>query len=64
MEELISIPETARRLGVSDTVVRKLAKRGALTPAKVDTLGKQTRRYFRASDVETLRLSRGGETKV
>jgi hypothetical protein len=64
VEELISIPVTAERLGVSETVVYKLVKRGDLSPAKVEQVGKQTRRYFRAGDVEALRQQRGGEAKV
>lgn len=64
VEELISIPEAAERLAVSETVVRRLMKRGELTPAKVDQIGQQTRRYFRASDVEALRQKRGGEATV
>lgn len=63
MEELLSIPETAERLGISDTVVRRLIKRGDLAPAKVDHIGQQTRRYLRASDVEALRLKRSGEVQ-
>lgn len=61
MEELLSIPETAQRLGVSDTIVRRLIKRGELAPAKVEHIGQQTRRYMRASDVEALRAKRSGE---
>lgn len=60
MEELISIPDAAKRLGVSETIVRRLAKRGDLVPAKVQQIGQQTRRYFRAGDVEALRQERGG----
>jgi len=63
MEELLSIPETAERLGVSDTIVRRLIKRGQLEPARVEHIGKQTRRYLRASDVEMLRRQRAGEAQ-
>lgn len=61
LEELISIPETATRLGVSETVVRRLVKRGDLAPAKIDQIGRQTRRYLKSSDVEALRRVRSGE---
>jgi hypothetical protein len=64
VDELISIPETAERLKVSETIVRRLMARGDLIPAKVDTIGKQVRRYFRASEVETLRLKRSGANTV
>lgn len=63
MEELLSIPETAERLGVSDTIVRRLVKRGDLAPARIEHIGQQTRRYFRASDVEELRQKRSGEVQ-
>lgn len=58
MEELISIPTTAKRLGVSETIVRRLIKRGDLVVARVDQAGQQQRRYFRAGDVEALRQVR------
>lgn len=60
MEELISIPDAARRLGVSETIVRRLIQRGDLVPAKVQQIRQQTRRYVRAGDVEALRQQRGG----
>lgn len=63
VEELISIPEAASRLGVSETIVRKLTRRGDLTPAKVEQVGQQTRRYYRAGDVEALRQKRSGEVQ-
>jgi excisionase family DNA binding protein len=64
VEELISIPEAARHLGVSETIIRRWIKRGDLQPAKVDQLGRQTRRYVRSADVEALRKQRGGADKV
>jgi hypothetical protein len=64
VEELISVPATAERLGVSETIVRKLVRRGELIPAKVDQVGRQTRRYFRTRDVEALQQKRSGEAKV
>ena len=64
VDELISIPVVASRLGVSATIVRRLMERGDLVEAKVEQIGKQTRRYFRASDVEALRQKRSGETEV
>lgn len=64
VEELISIPETAERLKVSETIVRRLMSRGDLVPAKTETIGKQVRRYFRASEVEALRQKRSGAGTV
>lgn len=64
VEELISIPEAANRLGVSETIVRKLTRRGDLTPAKVEQVGQQTRRYYRAGDIEALRRKRSGEVQA
>jgi DNA-binding transcriptional MerR regulator len=60
MDKLISVPDAAKQLGVSETVVRRLTKRGDLIPAKVQQVGQQTRRYFRAGDVEALRQQRSG----
>jgi len=60
MEKLISVPDAAKHLGVSETVVRRLTKRGDLVPARVQQVGQQTRRYFRAGDVEALRQQRSG----
>lgn len=64
VEELLSVPATAGKLGVSTTVVWRLVNRGELTPAKVEQRGKQTLRYFRSGDVETLRRKRTGEDAV
>lgn len=58
LEELLSISKTAAHLGVSQTIVRRLMKRGELTEAKIEQWGKQQRRYFRAGDVEALRQQR------
>lgn len=63
MNELLSIPLAAERLGVSETIVRKLMKRGDLATAKEQQIGKQIRRYVRADDVEALRKQRSGETQ-
>lgn len=62
VEQLLSIPVAAERLGVSETIVRRLMKRGDLATAKEQQIGKQIRRYVRADDVETLRKRRSGET--
>lgn len=59
---LLSIPEAAKRLGVSETIVKRLLNRGELTPAKVELRGKQVRRWFRAVDVDWLRHRREGST--
>lgn len=64
MEQLISIPIAADRLGVSETVVRRLIKRGDLHPAKVEQIGQQTRRYLRTADVDALRREREERGKV
>lgn len=60
-EKLLSIPETAEALGVSETIVRRLMDRGDIQPAKIEQRGNQIRRWFRASDVETVRRRRAGE---
>ena len=61
VENLISMPVAAEQLHVTEAVVRRMVKRGELTPAKVQQLGRQTRRYFRSEDVEALRRRRSGE---
>ncbi len=63
MNELLSIPLAAQRLGVSETIVRRLMKRGDLATAKEQQIGKHLRRYVRADDVEALRKQRSGETQ-
>lgn len=61
-DELIDIPQAAALIGRSHTVVQKLTKRGDLVVAKVEKLGKQTRRYYKRGDVEAYKRRRDGET--
>lgn len=57
----LSVPEVARHLGVSETIVRRLVGRGELVPVRIAVIGQQTRRYFDADVVEALRRKRAGE---
>lgn len=61
MDEL-SVPEVARALQVSETIVRRLVRRGELAVAREERIGQQTRRYFDADVVEALRKRRAGES--
>lgn len=58
----LSVPEVARALGVSETIVRRLVKRKELAVAREEQIGQQTRRYFDAGVVEALRRKRAGES--
>lgn len=58
----LSVPEAARALGVSETIVRRLVRRGELPVAREEHIGQQTRRYFDADVVEALRRKRAGES--
>lgn len=55
MEELLSWQAAARILGVSSPTLYKIVERKELTPARVQVLGSQKRRYFRRDEVEVLR---------
>jgi excisionase family DNA binding protein len=58
----LSVPEAAKALGVSETIVRRLVNRGELPVAREEQLGQQTRRYLDADVVEALRKKRAGES--
>lgn len=63
-EELLSIPDVARRLGVEPMTVHRIVKRGELKSVKEVAHGSQIRRYFRPDDVERLRREREGEREA
>ena len=57
--DLLSMQQAAKVLGVTmPTFYAIVDKRNELTPAKIEQLGRQRRRYFRWSDVEALRNRR------
>jgi excisionase family DNA binding protein len=58
----LSVPEVAKTLGVSETIVRRLVRRGELAVAREERIGQQTRRYFDADVVEALRKRRARES--
>lgn len=58
----LSVPEAAKVLGVSETIIRRLVKRKELAVAREEHIGQQTRRYFDADVVEALRRKRAGES--
>lgn len=60
-EELLSIRDVARRLGVEPMTVHRIVNRGELKPAREVAHGRQIRRYFQPGDVERLRREREGE---
>ncbi len=62
-ESLLSVPEVARELGVTTTIVYRLIESEAIRPARTERRGQQTRRYFRASDVAALKRQREGEAE-
>jgi excisionase family DNA binding protein len=62
-ETLLSIPEVARELGVTTTIVYRLIESDAIRPARTERRGRQTRRFFRATDVATLKRQREGEAE-
>lgn len=57
----LSVPQAAKELGVSETIVRRLVKRKELAVAREEHIGRQTRRYFDAGVVEALRKKRAGD---
>jgi len=62
-EPLLSIPDVARELGVTTTIVYRLVETQALTPARTEQRGKQARRFFRADDVAALKRQREGDAE-
>jgi excisionase family DNA binding protein len=61
-DELLSMQETANRLGVSmPTLYAIVDKRKELTAIE-QVIGRQRRRFFRCSEVEALKQRRAGQT--
>lgn len=62
-DTLLSIPQVAKELNVTTTVVYRLIKGKALMPVRTEQRGGQKRRYFLPSDVVDLKRQREGHVE-
>jgi hypothetical protein len=60
-EDLLSWKQTMDTLGVSSPTLYAIIERQELTPATVQKLGRQERKFFHPADVERVRRQRSGE---
>lgn len=59
-EQLLTVTETAARLGISRSMVHHLIRRGLLTPLRLPPKGRSKghKIYLRASEVEAVQWNR------